>query len=85
MPDLERTPPTSIQNVCAKMPPSAYALILVIDGKMENPEFVVWRIDDYNEELWKWKRKMDGYMHKKHIEYWAKKGKTFYKINPWSY
>lgn len=66
------------------MPTSAHALIVIIDGRMENPEFVVWGLDDFNEEMWKWKKRLHEHLSNKRVEYWAKKGKRFYKINPFA-
>ena len=45
--------PIAMQAMLAKMPTRCYALVLVIDGRVENPEFVVWDKDSFNEELWK--------------------------------
>lgn len=81
MPDRPANPPTTMAHMASKMPPSSHALFVVIDGKVENPEFVVWGLDDYREELWKWKRKgvtTQG----RAIEFWAKHGRHFYRTNP---
>jgi hypothetical protein len=45
--------PIQMEAMLAKMPTRCYALILVIDSRVENPEFVVWDRDSFNEELWK--------------------------------
>ena len=65
--------PISMQAVIAKMPVRCYALILVIDGRVENPEFVVWDKDSFNEELWKLLKKgirAAG----NHVEFYARMG-----------
>lgn len=83
MPDCEANPPTMMAHMSAKMPRESFALFLVIDGRVENPEFVVWDRDSYAEELWKWKRKgvrVDG----RNVEFWAKKGLRYFRINPYA-
>lgn len=75
-----RKPPLEMVAYTAKMPPSCHALFVVTDGKVNNPEFVVWRKDDFNEELWKWKRKgvrVAG----RQVEFWAKHGPDYSIIN----
>ena len=65
--------PIAMQAVLAKMPTRCFALILVIDGRVENPEFVVWDRDSYNEELWKLLKKgirAAG----DHVEFYARMG-----------
>jgi hypothetical protein len=67
--------------MAAKMPRRSHALFLVIDGRVENPEFVVHDLESYREELWKWKRKavrVDG----RHVEFWCKHDASFYRFNP---
>lgn len=81
MPDREAKPPTMMSHMAAKMPRESWALFLIIDGRVENPEFVVWDRDSYAEELWKWKRK-EVRVAGRNVEFWAKKGLTFYRINP---
>lgn len=69
-----------MSHMSSKMPRESHALFLVIDGRVENPEFVVWDKDSFTEELWKWKRKgvrFDG----RSVEFWEKRGQTFYRIN----
>lgn len=83
MPDRPANPPIAMQAMAARMPVSCYALFLVIDGRVENPEFVVWGEDDFRVELWKWKKKgvtTTG----RQVEFWARKGskRDFYRINP---
>jgi len=83
MPDRPAKAPTMMAHMAAKMPRECFALFLVIDGRVENPEFVVWDRDSYAEELWKWKRKgvrVDG----RNVEFWAKKGRGFFRINPYA-
>jgi hypothetical protein len=68
-------------HMAAKMPRESHALFLIIDGRVENPEFVVWDRDSYTEELWKWKRKplrISG----RNVEFWAKHGQQYSRINP---
>lgn len=72
-------------HMSAKMPTRCFALFLVIDGRVENPEFVVWGEDDFKAEMWKWKKKgvrVDGH----NVEFWARKGTKhdFYRINPYA-
>ena len=83
MTDIPATPPGAMQIMSARMPRHCFALFLVIDGLVENPEFVVWDLDSYRQELWKWKRKgivTTG----KHVVFWARKGsaRNFFRINP---
>ena len=73
-------PPLSMIAMTSKMPPSCHALFVVADGKVNNPEFVVWRKDDFNEELWKLKRqgvRVNG----RQIEFIAKHGPEYVRIN----
>lgn len=63
-----------------KMPRRSHALFLIIDGRVENPEFVVWGLDDYRDELWKWK-KTPHTIAGKNVEYWAKIGEDIRRIN----
>lgn len=81
MPEIPANPPTAMSNMASKMPRESHALFLVIDGRVENPEFVVWDKDSFTEELWKWKRKavrVSG----RHVEFWAKHGQSFCRFNP---
>ena len=73
-------PTVPMQLMCAKMPRKSHAMFLVIDGRVENPEFVTHTLKGYNEELWKWKRK-DNRVDGKHIEFWAKHEQDFYRFN----
>lgn len=75
--------PVTMQEMLAKMPVRCYALILVIDGRVENPEFVVWSEDSFNEELWKLLKKgirAAG----NHIEFYARLGTkdAIYRFTP---
>jgi hypothetical protein len=75
--------PIAMQAMLAKMPNRCYALILVIDGRVENPEFVVWDRDSFNEELWKTLKKgirAAG----THIEFYARMGTkdAVYRFRP---
>jgi hypothetical protein len=66
--------------MAGKMPRESHALFVIADGKVLNPEFVVWDRDSYREELWKWKRKgvrVDG----RNVEFIAKHGQTYERIN----
>jgi hypothetical protein len=56
-------------------------LFLVIDGRVENPEFVVWDRDSFTEELWKWKRK-EVRVSGRNVEFWAKHGQEYFRFNP---
>jgi hypothetical protein len=53
----------------------------VIDGRVENPEFVVWTLDAFRDELWQWKRK-EVRANGRHIEFWAKHDGQFCRFNP---
>lgn len=81
MPDRRANPPTAMSHMASKMPRESHALFLVIDGRVENPEFVVWDRDSYAEELWKWKRK-EVRVSGRNVEFWAKHGQEFFRINP---
>jgi hypothetical protein len=81
MPDREANPPALMAHMAAKMPRESFALFLVIDGRVENPEFVVWDRDSFSAELWKWKRK-EVRVNGRNVEFWAKKGSRYYRINP---
>lgn len=73
-------PPQSMLTMAGKMPRESHALFVIADGKVLNPEFVVWDRDSYREELWKWKRKgvrVDG----RNVEFIAKHGQTYERIN----
>ena len=75
--------PITMQAMIAKMPTRCYALILVIDGRVENPEFVVWDKDSFDEELWKLlKRGIRAAGN--HIEFYARLGKkdAIYRFRP---
>ena len=64
------------------MPPSCFAFFIVTNGEVQNPEFVVWREDDFTEEMWQWKKKnirLTG-----DVEYWCKKGREYYRFNPFA-
>jgi len=74
------TAPEAMRAMAYKMPRKSHAIFLVIDGRVENPEFVVWTLKGFREELWKWKRK-DNRVAGNHIEYWAKHDGDFYKFN----
>jgi hypothetical protein len=81
MPEIPANPPTAMAHMASKMPRESHALFLVIDGRVENPEFVVWDRDSFTEELWKWKRRavrVAGH----HVEFWAKHGQHFSRFNP---
>lgn len=81
MPDRRANPPTAMSHMASKMPRESHALFLVIDGRVENPEFVVWDRDSFTEELWKWKRKgvrVSG----RNVEFWAKRGQQYFRFNP---
>jgi hypothetical protein len=73
-------PPETMLVMSHKMPRKSHAMFLVVDGKVENPEFVVWTLKGFREELWKWKRK-DNRVAGNHIEYWAKHDRDFYRFN----
>lgn len=81
MPDRRANPPTMMSHMAAKMPRESHALFLVIDGRVENPEFVVWDRDSFTEELCKWKRK-EVRIAGRNIEFWAKHGQEYFRINP---
>ena len=81
MPEIDATPPTAMAHMAAKMPRRSHALFLVIDGRVENPEFVVWDLDSFREELWKWKRK-EVRVSGSHVEFWAKHEARFCRFNP---
>lgn len=75
--------PILMEAMLAKMPTRCYALILVIDGRVENPEFVVWDRDSFNEELWKLLKKgirAAG----NHVEFYARMGTkdAVYRFRP---
>lgn len=75
--------PIAMQAMLAKMPTRCYSLILVIDGRVENPEFVVWDQDSFNEELHKTLKKgirAAG----NHIEFYARMGTkdAVYRFRP---
>lgn len=73
-------PPLNLLAMAAKMPRESHALFVIADGKVLNPEFVVWDRDSYREELWKLKRRgfrVDG----RHIEFIAKHGQEYERIN----
>lgn len=73
-------PTIQMQLMCAKMPRTSHAMFLVIDGRVENPEFVVRDLKGYKEELWKWKRK-DNRADGNNLEFWAKHEQDFYRFN----
>lgn len=75
--------PIAMQAVLAKMPTRCFALILVIDGRVENPEFVVWDRDSFAEEIWKW-RKKGVRVAGDHVEFYARLGTkdAIYRFNP---
>lgn len=81
MPERPANPPTMMAHMAAKMPRRSHALILIIDGRVENPEFVVHDIESYREELWKWKRK-EVRVAGRNVEFWAKHDSKFFRINP---
>jgi hypothetical protein len=81
MPEIPANPPTAMAHMASKMPRESHALFLVIDGRVENPEFVVWDRDSYAEELWKWKRR-EVRVSGRHVEFWAKHGQHFSRFNP---
>ena len=81
MPKIPANPPTAMSHMASKMPRESFALFLIIDGRVENPEFVVWDRDSFTEELWKWKRRavrVSG----SNVEFWQKHGQRFYRFNP---
>lgn len=73
-------PPYALTLMANKMPLKSHALFLIIDGRVENPEFVVWGLDDYREELWRWK-KTKHTIAGNNVEYWAKLGFEIRRIN----
>lgn len=75
--------PIAMQAVLAKMPTRCFALILTVDGRVENPEFVVWDKDSFAEELWKW-RKKGVRVAGDHVEFYARLGTkdAIYRFNP---
>jgi hypothetical protein len=77
-----RKPPLRLIEYVNKMPRRCRSLLVILDGgRVENPEFVVWDRDSFTEELWKWKRK-EVRVAGSHVEFWAKHGQEFYRINP---
>jgi hypothetical protein len=80
MSERQAIPPTAMSHMASKMPRRSHAMFLIIDGRVENPEFVVHDIDSYREELWKWKRK-DNRVAGSHIEFWAKHDQQFFRFN----
>ena len=81
MPERYDHPPSAMAHMAAKMPRRSHALFLVIDGHVENPEFVVWTLDAFRDELWQWKRK-EVRANGRHIEFWAKHDGHFCRFNP---
>lgn len=81
MPERRANPPTAMSHMASKMPRESHAFFLVIDGRVENPEFVVWDRDSFTEELWKWKRK-EVRVSGRNVEFWAKRGQEYFRFNP---
>jgi len=72
-----------VRSICQKMPKTCYALVLIIDGVVENPEFVVWGRDDFSYFYWRWvKLTYPNINRKRHIKYFVKYGNTWATVNP---
>ena len=81
MPEIPANPPTAMAHMASKMPRESPALFVVVDGRVENPEFVVWDRDSFTESFWKWKHR-EVRISGRNAEIWAKHGRDFYRINP---
>ena len=62
-------------QLAAKLPKRSYALILILDGRVENPEFVAYHREGNNDKCWnycldKWKRTVYPTLKRSVVEYW---------------
>jgi hypothetical protein len=74
--------PQNIRDQAARMPRESHALFVVINGEPQNAEFCVWGKDDFLKEWWKWRNGTRPNMQGKNVEYWAKMGREFVRVNP---
>lgn len=70
-----RKPPINLIRLACKLPKRSHALILILDGRVENPEFVVPHLEGDNDECWniklaKWKRSVYPTLTRSVVEYW---------------
>jgi hypothetical protein len=70
-----KKPPQKLRELAAKLPRTGHALILVLDGRVENPEFVAYHLNGDNDRCWdfcfnKWKRTVYPTLARSVVDYW---------------
>lgn len=70
-----KKPPQKLRELAAKLPRTGHALILVLDGRVENPEFVAYHLKGDNDRCWdfcfnKWKRTIYPTLARSVVDYW---------------
>lgn len=70
-----KKPPQKLRELAAKLPRTGHALILVLDGRVENPEFVAYHLKGDNDRCWdfcfnKWKRTVYPTLARSVVDYW---------------
>lgn len=68
-------PPLKLQHYVAKMPRSIHAFFAIVDGYVDNPEFVADYLEGDNEYCWsrnmqKWKREVLPTLKRSKVTYW---------------
>jgi hypothetical protein len=70
-----KKPPLKLVQLAAKLPKRSYALILILDGRVENPEFVAYHREGNNDKCWnyclaKWKKTVYPTLERSNVQYW---------------
>lgn len=58
-----------------------HSLILVLDGRVENPEFSVSSREEFDERLAKWKRSLLPTLKRSNVEFWELHRGEFTRVN----